>query len=161
MRLSPRLKAILSSVEGRVLADIGTDHGYVPIIACLEKRVERAVACDACPGPLARAQENIVSAGLENRIETRLGFGLRPLKYGEVDCVVISGMGGMNIIEILKDPAVKLPIKRLIVQPQRDIFLVKDTLADMGFEIVSETEVKDRGRTYSIITSESLYKSEV
>ena len=148
MRISARLRAILTMVQGRVLADIGTDHAFVPIAACLDGIVERAIACDRCPGPLEKARVNIVHYGLESRIETRLGFGLEPLTEYEVECVIIAGMGGMNIIEILKTPR---PIKRLILQPQRDIPLVRDFLHDMGYKTFNELTVSDRGRSYTVI----------
>lgn len=148
MRFSPRLKAILSLVEGKVLADIGTDHGFLPIAACLENRVRRAVACDRMPGPLARAEANIRQYGLEDRIETRLGYGLEPLKPDEADCVVIAGMGGMNIVQILQEP---ITIKRLVLQPQRDIPLVRAALDEMGFKIFNELTTEDRGHTYTVL----------
>lgn len=157
MRLSPRLKAILAFVEGQVLADIGTDHGYVPIIACLEKNISKAYACDVSPGPLKMADNNIKQYGLENRIFTRCGFGLRAIA-NEDDledlCVVIAGMGGMNIIEILSDPANDLNIKRLIVQPQRDIPAVKLALGNMGYNIIDEITAQDRNRLYTVIVAE-------
>ena len=111
-QLSPRLKTVLSFVKGKCLADIGTDHGYLPIEACLEGIIEQALACDYFPGPLSKAVENIRRFGLESQIETRLGFGLEPLTPGEADCVVISGMGGMKIISILdKSPKVIEKVK--------------------------------------------------
>jgi len=139
-RLSPRLEAILkaaadfsanSSAEGtiaknakkyRVLADIGTDHAYLPIEAIKRGICERAIACDVAEGPLKAAAKNVQAAALDiedsapnmnnaaldtrevalcEKIETRLGDGLRVLHPGEADCIVIAGMGGMNICEIL------------------------------------------------------------
>ena len=159
MRFSPRLKAILSFVEGRVLVDIGTDHGYIPIAACLQGKVDRAIACDLWPGPLKRATENIKLYGLEDRIITKEGDGLRPLNPDECECVVIAGMGGMNISQILKDAAsfaAVQSIKRLIVQPQRDILVVKETLNELGFIITDEAQTQDRNRTYTIILSQPI-----
>ena len=148
MRFSPRLKAILSLVEGRTLADIGTDHGFLPIAACLKGFVENAIACDLNPGPLERAKENISRYGLENKITTRLGYGLSPVSADDVDCVVIAGMGGINIVEILKEP---FKCKRLIVQPQRDIQLVREALAGWNFKIIEEKVVHDRKHSYTVI----------
>jgi len=152
--LSPRLEAVLSFVEGRVLADIGTDHGYLPIVACLAEKIEYAIACDANAGPLERAAENILRYGLDDRIQARLGFGLRPIMPKEADCLVIAGMGGMNIIEILKDQESLLSLhsmKRLIIQPQRDIIKVRHTLDEMGFSFVDEVSVREKHRFYSVI----------
>lgn len=150
IKLSPRLRAILSFVEGHILADIGTDHGYLPIAACMEYLGLRAIACDLNAGPLKRAAENIKLHGLSDRIETRLGFGLDPILPEEADCVVIAGMGGMNIIEILKKRA--LPIKRLIVQPQHDLIAVRRALDDMGFYPIDEISVREGQRFYDIVS---------
>lgn len=168
--LSPRLETILTFVEGQVLADIGTDHGYLPIAACMEEKIKNAIACDISAGPLERARENIrrydlkygiqsnleydLQFSLNQRIQTRLGFGLRPLKAKEADCVVIAGMGGMNIIEILQDPE-SAPIlnyvKRLIVQPQRDIPKVRRVLDEMDFRFIDEVTVREKHRFYTVI----------
>ncbi|MCL1845538.1 MAG: class I SAM-dependent methyltransferase, partial [Defluviitaleaceae bacterium] len=118
-RLSPRLAAVLSCVEKcGVLADIGTDHAYLPIEAVRAGLCERAIACDVSVGPLEFAARNIRAAGLCDEtfcneaddnswqtyglIETRLGDGLAPLAADKADCIVIAGMGGMKIIEILQ-----------------------------------------------------------
>ena len=154
LRRSPRLQAILSYVKGSCLADIGTDHAFLPIAACLDNIVEKAVACDLCPGPLDIARENIRQYGLTNRIDTRLAYGLQGLKTGEADCVVISGLGGMNIIEILKDAEqIASSAKRLILQPQRDIPLIQQVLIDLNFKIIDEATVLDKGRSYTIIAA--------
>jgi len=136
------------------LADIGTDHGYLPIEACFEAVVERALACDYFPGPLSKAVANIKRFGLESQIETRLGFGLEPLAPGEADCVVISGMGGMKIIEILqKSPDVLDKVNRLIVQPQHDIPAVRQYLHEAGFQILDEVLVFEKFRKYTVIAA--------
>ena len=162
----PRLNAILSFVEGaKTLADIGTDHGFLPIAACMLNKNMRAFACDANPGPLARAVENIKLYGLEDRIDTLLGYGLEPLldkRNCIYDCVVIAGMGGMNIVEILRSSSdafrldgfqLQKKIKKLIIQPQRDVQLVRETMFDLGFEITDEVTAEDRGHSYTIIVS--------
>jgi len=154
MRFSPRLRAILACVKGsRCLADIGTDHGYLPIAACSEGMAERAVACDVAAGPLEIARANVRRYGLEARIECRLGYGLRPLGVGEADCVVIAGMGGANMVEILNEAELS-GVRRLIVQPQRDIDAVRGALGVLGFEVVEEVTALDRGRTYTVIVAE-------
>ena len=157
MRFSPRLRALLALVKGQCLADIGTDHAYLPIMACLNELVERAVACDLSPGPLEIARENVIRYGFEDRIDLRLGYGLQPLAVGEADCVLISGMGGINIIEILSDQSIELRgIKRLILQPQRDIDALKLALVGLGYGIVNEARAEDRGRSYIMLAAEPL-----
>jgi len=152
MRFSARLRAVLAFVEGRCLADIGTDHGYLPIAACLEGLVEQAIACDVSAGSLEKARENIRQFGLEDRIKTRLGYGLQALQEEDADCVVMSGIGGMNIIEILKDPYIN-QVKRLVLQPQRDIEALRTALDEKGFYIINEATVQDRGRSYTVIAA--------
>ena len=155
IKLSPRLEAVLSFVKGQYLADIGTDHGYLAISACLEGIVEKALACDISPGPLAKAKENVKRYRLDNQISTRLGFGLEPVKPDEAQCVIIAGMGGMRVIDILKkSPEVVKHIERLIVQPQHDIPKVRQTLHCMGFAIIDEKMIQEDRRFYTVIAAE-------
>jgi len=145
----------LSFVKGSCLADIGTDHGHLVIAACMEGITEKAIACDISHGPLSKAEENIKRYDLGQQIVTRLGFGLQPVLPDEADCIVIAGMGGMRIIDILKEsPDITKKIKRLIVQPQHDIPAVRQTLHSMGFGIVDEAMVQEGERFYNIIAAE-------
>ena len=99
MKLSDRLEMIASFVEhGNRLADIGTDHGYVPIYLVQTGRVPSALAMDVRKGPLLRAEEHIREAGLSGRIQTRLSDGLKKLAPGEADTVVIAGMESWRYI---------------------------------------------------------------
>ena len=153
--MSPRLKTIMGFLVGDCLADIGTDHGYLPVEACLDNIVKKALACDYYPGPLSKAEANIERFGLKDRIEIRLGYGLNPVKPGEADCAVISGMGGMLIIDILEaDKEVAKSFKRLIVQPQHDIPAVRQYLHDTGFRIIDEVLVLEKHRRYTVIAAE-------
>ena len=93
MKLSKRLETVASFVpKGSNIAEIGTDHGYVPIYLVREGLAEHAVAMDVRKGPLERAKAHVAEAGLENRIDVRLSDGLTGLKPGEADCVVIETM---------------------------------------------------------------------
>jgi tRNA (adenine22-N1)-methyltransferase len=152
VKLPPRLEALLSYARGDVLADIGTDHAYLPIAACLRNRVHRAVACDVRPGPLKRAKENILHHDLQNKIQTRLGYGLAPCIPGEADVITLSGMGGMKIIDILgRNPETARSAKKIILQPQHDIVRVRKTLHTLHFEIDDEELVQEENRFYHII----------
>ena len=94
MELSKRLMAVACLVTpGNRLADVGTDHGYIPIYLIKENRIPHAIAMDVNRGPLLRAQEHIRMEGLEERIETRLSDGMKMLLPTEADTVVIAGMG--------------------------------------------------------------------
>ena len=95
MDISKRLRTVASLVRCETMADIGTDHGYVPLYLYEQGKIKKALACDLNPGPLEKARENIQKMGAGQVIETRLGSGLTPVAPGEVECAVIAGMGGM------------------------------------------------------------------
>jgi len=153
--LSGRLRAVLGAAGGGVfntLADIGTDHGYIPIFAVKRGIARRAVACDLNKGPLKKAAENARLSGLEHIIEARAGYGLSALTAGEADCIVISGMGGLLMTDILQKGAeAAAAASRLVLQPQRDIPRVRRYLRESGFNISDEAIVFDDGKYYFII----------
>ncbi|MCD8397951.1 MAG: class I SAM-dependent methyltransferase [Lachnospiraceae bacterium] len=104
MQLSKRLAAVADMVTpGLVLADIGTDHAYIPIYLVERQRIPRAIAADVNRGPLARASAHIREHALENEIETRLSDGLAEFSPGEAQSIVIAGMGGALTIRILEN----------------------------------------------------------
>ncbi|MCL2841568.1 MAG: class I SAM-dependent methyltransferase [Defluviitaleaceae bacterium] len=147
--LSPRLLAVLDLVEGRVLADIGTDHAYLPIEACRAGKCETAIASDINAGPLKIADFNIREAGFIEKVETRLGDGLQSIASGEADCIVITGMGGMRIMGILNDDKIKNA--RLILQPQHDLEALRRHLHAHHYDILCEKLVREADRFYVII----------
>lgn len=152
--LSPRLTAVLGCVGAcRVLADIGTDHAYLPIAAVRGGVCEKAVACDISRGPLEIAEKNIHAAGLSDRIQTRLGDGLQPLFENETDCITIAGMGGMRIMEILAAAPEKTGNARLILQPQHDLEELRRFLHSNAYMILEEKIVRERARFYVIIVA--------
>src|SRR5690554_4326780 len=102
MKLSPRLLAIAEMVpEGSRVADIGTDHGYIPVFLKKTGRAKWAMASDINTGPLEKAAEVIKRHGLETEIDIRRGDGLTVLDGGEADTIVVAGMGGMLMRDIL------------------------------------------------------------
>jgi len=145
--LSQRLQAVMGFAEKtphKTLADIGTDHAYLPIAAVQSGISSAAIACDIHPGPLEIANKNILDAKLTSQIETRLGDGLAPLAPGEADCIVIAGMGGMRIWGILEvGMAQACTAKRLILQPQHDTMLLRKNLHMAGFDIEDECIVRE------------------
>lgn len=153
MQLSKRLQAVADMVTpGNRLADVGTDHGYVPIWLYEAGRVPSAIAMDLREGPLSRARENIQMHHLEDMIETRLSDGLARLSVGEADSVVIAGMGGMLMRKILEEGQAVLPsIKELILQPQSDLAVVRMYLKEQGFMICREDMVFEDGKYYPVI----------
>ena len=153
MELSKRLTAVAGFVEqGAVLADIGTDHGYVPIALVRRGVIPRAIAMDVNAGPLARAQAHIREYGLENRIETRLGDGLSQLRPGEADTLLIAGMGGPLICRILGEGMeTARAARRLVLSPQSEMKEVRRFLCRHGFQIRDEAMVKEDGKYYVIL----------
>ncbi len=153
MQLSKRMQTLASMVtDGNRLADVGTDHGYIPIALILEKRIPFALAMDVNVGPLQRAGAHIREQGLDTYIETRLSDGLSGLKPGEADTVLIAGMGGALIKRILEGGAHCLDtVRELILQPQSEIFLVREYLVTHGFCITEENIVRDEGKYYPMM----------
>lgn len=137
------------------VADIGTDHGYLPIYLSQKGAVTKAIACDVNTGPLERAKKNIKEAGMESRILTRLGSGLSPILPGEAETVVLAGMGGMLIIELLKNsPEVIKTVKQIVLQPQQDIEKVRRFLHDIHFQVKDEALLWEEGKFYIAIQAE-------
>lgn len=153
MELSLRLHAVAGLVTpGNRLADVGTDHGYIPIFLVREGKVPCAIAMDVNKGPLQQAMEHISREGLENRITTRLSDGMKKLQPGEVDTVVIAGMGGALTIRILEDSMEVLEsLKELILQPQSEIAKVRRWLEEHGFWIADEDMVLEDGKYYPMM----------
>lgn len=138
--------------SGGVLADVGTDHGYIPIALVEEKKVQRAIAMDINEGPLSRARENIVQNHLEKYVETRRSDGVEALTVGEADSVLIAGMGGELVIHILSaGEAVCRKAKELILQPQSDIRKVREYLRLHQYKIVDEDMVCEDGKYYPMM----------
>lgn len=153
MELSKRLLSVASGVsKGNRLADIGTDHGYIPIYLVTKEIVPFAIAMDVNQGPLERARLHIEEQGLKDKIETRLGSGLLPLHKQEVDSIVIAGMGGALITRLLEEGKEVLEEgTELILQPQSEIYKVRHWLHDNGYQILWEDMVKEEGKFYFIL----------
>lgn len=153
MELSKRLKRVVSFVEpGAVVADVGTDHGYVPIFLVREGIAARALAMDVNRGPLLRAQAHVAAYGLTERIQLRLGDGLSALKAGEADTVILAGMGGPLMCRILTEGMeLARTMKRLILSPQSELADVRAFLEQQGFAIVDEAMVEEDGKYYTVI----------
>ncbi|MEA4971669.1 MAG: class I SAM-dependent methyltransferase [Candidatus Metalachnospira sp.] len=157
MEISERLKTVASFVrDSRSIADIGTDHGYIPIYLYKEGIIDRAIACDINRDPIKRAENNINMYHLGNVIETRLGNGLNPIKAGETDGIVIAGIGGMLMIDILRTFPDKLEAaKEIILQPQSDIESVRKFLHLRDFKIDDEQMLYEDGIYYTVIRAVS------
>ncbi len=156
VRLSKRLKQVADFVpEGSRIADIGTDHGYIPIYLCQKGLAASALAMDVRKGPLCRAQEHIKEYGDSFPgccPQVRLSDGLKELKEGEADTVIIAGMGGELEIKILEEGRhLWNSIKTWVLSPQSDLDKVRRFLAENGFCIEAEAMVKDEGKFYTVM----------
>lgn len=153
MELSVRLQAVADMVtEGTKVADVGTDHAYIPIYLVEHDKNPSAIAMDINRGPLKKAEENISSHNLENKIETRLSDGLKQLYLGEADSVVIAGMGGGLVVKIMEEGTLhKKYVKEWILQPQSEISKVRQYLNENGYCIVEENMVIDEGKFYPMM----------
>ncbi len=141
--------------SGSRLADIGTDHGYLPIELCLKNKIPSALACDINPQPLNAAKVNIAGFGLSGRIETRLSNGLEKVGADEVDDIVIAGMGGELIRDILSAAEwVRDSSKRLVLQPMTHHEDLYKWLCENGFSVIRQDAVYDEGKYYTALLAE-------
>ena len=149
---SLRIKAIAYMINsGTRVADIGTDHAYLPIYLVQQNIAKSAIASDINRGPLEIATKNIEKAGLSEKIETRISNGLENFKAKEMDTIVITGMGGKTIIDILNGGVeVVRYAKYLIMSPQSEIVEFRLFLATRCFKIIDEIMVKEDGKYYYI-----------
>ncbi len=153
MKLTKRLEKIASLVSpNTILADVGTDHGYIPISLLEEKKIKSAILSDINKGPLNNAREEIARKKLENATQLRLGAGVSVLKVGEVDEIIIAGMGGILISEIIEDGFdVCKSVDKLILQAMQAPDELRRYLYKSGFEILDEHIVNEDFRIYEII----------
>lgn len=156
MKLGERLRAIAEMVPpGSRLADIGTDHAYLPLYLVKANQIQMAIAVDVNPGPFASAYDAVARAGMSKLIDVRLGDGLRVVTPGEADVVVMAGMGGITMIQIMEEGlSVLAHLKRLVLQPMVAVAQVRRWLQSHGWRIVEETIVEDEGRLYELIAAE-------
>lgn len=153
MELSKRLSAVAGLVtEGASVADIGTDHGYIPIYLAEKNPQAVLLAMDVNEGPLKRAREHIQAAGLDKQIELRLSDGLAALSPGEVDTVIAAGMGGGLILRILHaHPQVTASVREFVLQPQSELEKVRASLEEQGYRVIREDMVEEDGKYYPMM----------
>ncbi|MBQ4505709.1 MAG: SAM-dependent methyltransferase [Firmicutes bacterium] len=137
-------------------ADIGTDHGYAALLMLEHESVGRVILTDINEGPLARARKHLEDSKADpSRWELRLGNGLEPLERGEADSVVIAGMGGDLMCDILaKDISLSRSFKRYVFQPRRAADTLRHFLVDNNIYIVDERVCLENGHLCQIIAAE-------
>lgn len=152
IELTPRLAAAASLVPPcGCMADIGTDHAYLPLYLLQAGRIGCAVASDIHEGPAARAEEHIRREGLLEKISVRVGGGLATLAAGEADGAVIAGMGGLMIRKILeKSPEIAAGMKWFVLQPQNHAGELRVWLSKNGYRIERELLAKEDRTLYQI-----------
>ncbi len=153
MELSKRLHAVAGLVtEGASVADIGTDHGYIPIYLMEKGIAAKVIATDLNKGPLKRAESHIRQKRLKSVIELRISDGLSGIRPGEVDTMIAAGMGGGLVIKILSGgEAVVHTLKSMILQPQSEIYRVRQYVNEHGLRIAEEDMVEEGGKYYPVL----------
>ncbi len=154
MNLTPRLQAVADLAgKSQTLADIGTDHAYIPIYLMQKGLISKAIAADINTGPLERADKNIRNAGLSDRITLCQSDGLDNIKDNKAETVVIAGMGG-EIISIMLEKTKPAGIKKMVLQPMTDIPLVRRKIHENGMIIVAERLAAEKDKIYTVILCE-------
>ncbi|MEG6585843.1 tRNA (adenine(22)-N(1))-methyltransferase [Dendrosporobacter sp. 1207_IL3150] len=155
MKLGERLTAVASLIpKNTVMADIGTDHAYLPIYLLKSNIIRSAVAGEVNKGPYHAAKETIEYYGAVNDVSLRLGDGLDVIRPNEVDVVVIAGMGGGTIVDILeKSPETAKSLQQIILQPMNASATLRKWLVENGWFIADELLVKEDERLYEIISA--------
>ncbi|WP_297427026.1 class I SAM-dependent methyltransferase [Clostridium sp.] len=152
MELSKRLKWILDKVsQTDTIMDVGTDHGYIPIYLIKNNIAKKVIASDINKDPLRKAEINAALDGVLDKIELRLGGGLSPLKNKEAQVVIIAGMGGNLIRDILEKDLNKVKnLDYLILQPAQNPEVLREYLYNNDYEILEEDLCLDENKYYEV-----------
>lgn len=155
MKLNKRLETIALKIkENAQVLDVGCDHALLDIFLVLQNKNIRAVASDIKEGPIEKAKENIKKYNLENQIKTRIGPGIQTIDEN-IDTVVISGMGGLNMIGILKYyPNLLKNVKTIILSPNNYPKEVRKEITKLGYFIKDEELVEENNFIYPILIFE-------
>lgn len=152
-KLSKRLSTVAEWVKkGNIVADVGTDHGYLPIYIVKENISEHVIAMDVRKGPLQKAKDNVKAFGVEEAIDLRLSDGLDMLQPMEAETITICGMGGRLMQNILSAGAHKTDCNtQLLLSPQSEFREFRNFLYNNGYKTVRETMLKEDKKFYLIM----------
>ncbi len=150
IRLSDRLMMVYRLLDmGNVIADVGCDHGYLPIRLIEDGKFKNAIAMDINEGPLSKAADNINVHGLSSHIKTRLSDGVSALHQGEADAISICGMGGNVMMHIFEEgQEVLRGLDTIVIQPQSEYSKLREYLRLKEYAIVDEDIVVEDGHYY-------------
>lgn len=153
IRLSNRLATTARYIkDGAAVIDVGTDHGFLPVFLAQDNRARKITATDIKKGPLTRAKVTAKAYGVFDKIDFLLADGIGGLEGGGYDTVVIAGMGGETIIQILNKAGwTREKNVRLILQPQTKLFELVGWLGRNGFDVFDAALARDEGRLYIIL----------
>ena len=153
IELSKRMQSVADMIQPcDAVGDIGCDHAFVSIYLVEQHRAKRVIASDVRRGPITIAKRNIEAMNLSDQIEIRMGDGLDTIVPGEVNAVVLAGMGGMLMIDILeRGEEVVARCDQLVLQPQSDIEKVRRYLAERGYHLADEQMLIDAGKYYNLL----------
>jgi len=150
IELSPRLRSVADLIRpGAVVADIGTDHAFLPVFLLQRGTISKAIAADLREGPLSKAKANAEKYGLTENMSFRLCDGLSGIKPEEADTITIAGMGGETISSILSAaPWTKDGAHTLILQPMTSLYDLRSFLCENGYTILQEHINREDRRLY-------------
>lgn len=158
--ITPRLKCIIQNTNGKKIADIGTDHAYIPIYLIENNLSDYVIAGDIRIGPAEIAKSNIINHNLSDKIEIRLGSGLSILNKNEIDTIIIAGMGGQLIIEIIDADLELARTCKLVLQPMNAQYELRKYLIKNNFKITNEDISVEGFKVYNIINAENGYQKD-
>jgi tRNA (adenine22-N1)-methyltransferase len=155
VKLSERLKQLVDWIpQGAILADIGSDHAYLPTYAIKEGKIHKAIAGEVNQGPFESAVATVHSMGLAKQIQVRKGDGLDVLSIGEVNTIVIAGMGGALIRSILDKGEAKLASDTLLIlQPNNGEETLRHWLQRHNWPIQKEAILQEDGHLYEAMVA--------
>lgn len=150
VKLNKRLSTISAFInDNENIIDIGCDHGLLGIYLYQNRINVKIISSDINKNPLLICKNNLIKYKIENKIELRLGNGLKCLD-NDTNAVVISGMGGINIANILKDIKKYSNVKKLIISPNNDFVLTRKSISKLGFYLENEKIIFENNKYYLI-----------
>lgn len=160
LRLSYRLETVAKYIQkNSFLADIGSDHAYLPVYCIQTQKARQAIAGEVTKGPYDSAKKTVCQYKLSDRIDVRLGNGFDVILGEAVECVTICGMGGQLIRDILEHGKEKIPtVQRLVLQPNVAAYTIRKWAVQNGWKLTAEEILKEDHKIYEILVLERTFK---